>query len=122
MPGTVGGNFRSSIWAARALCSLSAVNSPDSRAELRAGTWPASAQACDFSEIQLRNTRDALALFSSAFFWTGSTNWCEPAHAAGVPPMLGRAATPQPMSVCLRSLICQMPFQLKAVLPFLRAM
>ena len=61
---------------------------------MRAGTIPASAQVRDCWEIQLTNTRLAIALFSSGFSCRGSTNWWEPAQTACVPPMLGTGAAP----------------------------
>src|SRR4051812_27122187 len=68
------------------------------------------------------NTREATALFSSALFCVGSTNWWEPAQVASLPPMLGSGATPHSTFFCgTRALSCQMPFQLNAFLLFWNA-
>src|SRR5215207_8817644 len=69
------------------------------------------------------NTRAAVDLFSSGVFSFGSTNWCEPAQAALVPPMFGSGATPHSRPFfSLNVLMFQMPFQTKAFLPFMTAM
>src|SRR5215217_4462692 len=68
------------------------------------------------------NTRAAVDLFWSGVFSFGRQNWCEPAQAALVPPMFGSGATPHSRPFfSLSVLMFQMPFQLKAVFPFCRA-
>ena len=51
MPGTEGGKTTFGSWSARVDCTLSAVNSGDSRTLLRAGTCPDFAQSIERSEM-----------------------------------------------------------------------
>ena len=90
---------------------------------MRAGTWPPAAQSSECSLSQLMNTLAPATLLASAprFCWT-IVKLCELAQTACLEPICGSGATPHFMSgLFLRSLICQMPFQLKAFLSLLNA-
>ena len=103
----------------RAACSVSALNSAR-LADLLAGRHLAALGPLQrLLADQFRTPGPRCDLFWSGVFSLGSTNWCEPAQAALVPPMFGSGATPHSRPFfSLSVLMVQMPFQLKAFLPF----
>ena len=71
--------------------------------------------------IQLMNTLDA-CLFWSGGVWFMMTKLCDPDHTDFSEPIWGTGATPQSRSsTSLKALICQIPFQCSAFLPFWKA-
>src|SRR4051812_39960046 len=84
---------------------------------------PDPAQSAECCPTQSMKVLEAASLLSSDF-WFISTKLCPSAHTAGVSPTVGR----KPMLQCrfgavvFRSLICQMPSQVMALRPVLKAL
>ena len=122
MPATAGGKWTYSTSGASEYSSLSALNSGLSATLSLAGILPLVAHSADFWLTQLMKFA-ASTLFWSGLVWRSCTNWWLLPQTPACEPICGTGAdAPLDLVLGLRSLICQMPFQLNAFLLFLNAM